>query len=61
MAMTLTDILERRLRLALTTPCRGADAVEPAAAVAAPLLGWNEAARKKHLAHYLAQLDATKI
>lgn len=61
MAVTLTDVLERRLRLALTAECRGGDAVGSASSVMAPMLGWDEVERKKHVEHYLGQLDATKI
>lgn len=60
MAMTLSDILERRLRLALTTACRGSDAAETAAMVAAPLLKWDEEERKRHINHYLSRLETTK-
>jgi len=61
LALTLTDVLERRLRLALTCSCRGEDAVENTADAIAPLLGWSGEERKKHTDHYLAQLAASKI
>lgn len=61
LALTLTDIMERRLRLALTCPCRGEDAVENTVEAVAPLLGWDEAEKKRHIDHYLGQLKATRI
>jgi len=61
MAFTLTDILERRLRLALTCSCRGRDAVDSAAETAGPLLGWDGAEKKKHIEHYLNKLEASRI
>ena len=61
LAQTLTDVLERRLRLALTCSCRGEDAVENTVEVIAPILGWNPEACKKHADHYRAGLQATKI
>ena len=60
-ALTLTDVLERRLRLALTCPCRGEDAVENTVEVIAPLLGWDGAEKKRHVDHYLERLKATRI
>jgi glycerol-3-phosphate dehydrogenase len=41
MAGDLEDLLVRRLGIAHTTTCRGTDGAAAAAAVAAPLLGWD--------------------
>jgi glycerol-3-phosphate dehydrogenase len=60
-ALTLTDVLERRLRLALTCPCRGEDAVDSTVGAIAPLLGWDEGEKKRHAGHYLGRLKATRI
>jgi glycerol-3-phosphate dehydrogenase len=52
MALTLEDILERRLGISHTAPCRGADAVEEAARIAAPLLGWTGEKTAGEIADY---------
>jgi len=52
MALTLPDILDRRLGITHATACRGADCVKPAAEVAARLLEWNGKETAKQIADY---------
>jgi glycerol-3-phosphate dehydrogenase len=53
MARDLDDLLVRRLGVTHTTSCRGTDAAPAAAAVAAPLLGWDEARRDREVDAYV--------
>lgn len=52
MALTLSDILVRRLHVAFETHDHGASAAPAVARVAAPLLGWNSARIESELARY---------
>jgi glycerol-3-phosphate dehydrogenase len=52
MAIHLTDVLERRMRLLLFDPRRGLDAAEEAAIRMARLLGWTSDRREEELAAY---------
>jgi glycerol-3-phosphate dehydrogenase len=52
MALTLADILDRRLGITLTAACRGTDCAKPAAEIAAPLLGWDSEETAKQIADY---------
>ncbi|MEK7476208.1 MAG: glycerol-3-phosphate dehydrogenase/oxidase [Candidatus Coatesbacteria bacterium] len=52
MAGDLEDLLVRRLGITHTCVCRGTDAAEAAAAVAAPLLGWDDARRAREVEGY---------
>jgi glycerol-3-phosphate dehydrogenase len=52
MALTLGDILERRLRLLLFDAQQGLAVAEEAAALAAQRLGWNRERTARELAEY---------
>ena len=52
MAMTLGDLLERRMRLLLFDAHQGLDAADAVAALAAPRLGWDAARTAAELAAY---------
>ena len=52
MALTLSDILVRRLHVAFETHDHGASAAPAVARVAAPLLGWTEKRIESELARY---------
>jgi glycerol-3-phosphate dehydrogenase len=52
MALTLEDILERRMRLLLFDPLPGLAVAEDVAALAAQRLGWNRERTARELADY---------
>jgi len=58
MARTLSDVLCRRMRVALYAEDRGASAAPAVAARMAPLLGWSPAETGRQVQAYLAELDA---
>ncbi len=57
-ALHLDDVLVRRLRIALDSPARGADAAAEAARVVAVPLGWDEATIDREVDVYLSHLSA---
>jgi glycerol-3-phosphate dehydrogenase len=59
-ALHLDDVLERRTRLALTTPDRGLAAAEPAAALMAGALGWSPERTRDEIAGYRARVAAAR-
>jgi glycerol-3-phosphate dehydrogenase len=58
MARTLSDVLCRRMRVALYAEDRGAAAAPAVAARMAPLLGWDAAETRRQVQAFLADLDA---
>ncbi|HEV3027817.1 MAG TPA: FAD-dependent oxidoreductase, partial [Planctomycetota bacterium] len=58
MARTLSDVLCRRLRVALYAEDRGAAVAPAVAARMAPLLGWTPAEAGRQVQAYLADLEA---
>jgi glycerol-3-phosphate dehydrogenase len=59
-ARTLGDLLLRRTGAAFS-PCLGLDCASEAARVAAPLLGWNDAAIDRAVQDYQQELDRTLV
>jgi glycerol-3-phosphate dehydrogenase len=57
MACTLSDLLVRRTHLAFETRDHGATAAERAVLIAAPLLGWDRAARSRALDDYARDIE----
>lgn len=57
MACTLADLLVRRTHLAFETRDHGVAAAERAALIAAPLLGWDRAARSRALDEYAREVE----
>jgi glycerol-3-phosphate dehydrogenase len=57
-ARHLDDVLARRTRISIETFDRGARAAEPAAALIAGVLGWDEAQVAKEIDAYRARVDA---
>jgi glycerol-3-phosphate dehydrogenase len=53
LALSLDDILARRMRLAMLLPDRGASIARRVAELAAPELGWDAAGREAEVAAYL--------
>ena len=53
LAMSLDDVLARRMRLAMTLPDRGAQVAPRVAAIAGEILGWDAARRDAEVARYL--------
>jgi glycerol-3-phosphate dehydrogenase len=53
LALSLDDILARRIRLAQVLPDRGASIAPRAAAIAGHVLGWDEARQAREAAAYL--------
>jgi len=52
MALTLEDVLDRRLRLLYFDARQGLDVVEPAAALVASRLGWDPERTAREVAAY---------
>jgi glycerol-3-phosphate dehydrogenase len=52
MALTLEDVLDRRLRLLYFDAHQGLDVVEPAAALVASRLGWDGERTAREIAAY---------
>ncbi len=59
-ALHLDDLLARRTRISIETPHRGTESAESVAAVAAPLLGWDEARTKAEVDAYHARVEAER-
>jgi glycerol-3-phosphate dehydrogenase len=59
-ALHLEDVLERRTRLALTSPDRGLAAAEPAAALIAGALGWSAERTRDEVEAYRARVAAAR-
>jgi glycerol-3-phosphate dehydrogenase len=57
LAMSLDDILARRLRLAIETADHGASVAERVAAIVGPTLGWDDARRAAEVAAYTASAE----
>jgi glycerol-3-phosphate dehydrogenase len=55
-AMTIGDVLLRRMRLGLAA-CQGLDCVEDIAARMGALLGWDEGRRRAEIARYRAEVE----
>jgi glycerol-3-phosphate dehydrogenase len=52
LALSLDDILARRLRLAIETRDHGASVAARTAAIVAPILGWDDACQADEVAQY---------
>jgi glycerol-3-phosphate dehydrogenase len=52
------DVLTRRTHIGFEVPDRGRLASEQVARLMAPVLGWDEAAVQREIAHYRARLTA---
>ena len=57
-ALHVDDVLTRRTHIAFEVPDRGRLAAGDAARLMAPVLGWDQAAVDREIAHYRARLDA---
>jgi glycerol-3-phosphate dehydrogenase len=57
-ALHLEDLLLHRTRLVYEVPDRGLSALPEIAEVAAPVLGWDDAARDAEIASYTARVEA---
>jgi glycerol-3-phosphate dehydrogenase len=57
MACTLADLLVRRTHIAFETRDHGGTAAERAVLIAAPLLGWDRAARSRALDDYAREVE----
>jgi glycerol-3-phosphate dehydrogenase len=57
LALSLDDILARRLRLAIETVDHGASVAPRVAAIVGPLLGWDDARRAAEVAAYTASAE----
>jgi glycerol-3-phosphate dehydrogenase len=57
-ALHVDDFLTRRTHISFEVTDRGSDAVEAVARLMAPILGWDEAAVEREVAHYRARLAA---
>jgi glycerol-3-phosphate dehydrogenase len=59
-ALHLDDVLTRRTRISVETVDRGTAVAERTAELVAPVLGWDEAARSREIAYYLARVEAER-
>ena len=59
-ALHLSDVLTRRTRISIEVPDRGLQAAEASVELLAPILGWDDAAVKRELAHYRARVAAER-
>jgi glycerol-3-phosphate dehydrogenase len=59
-ARHLEDVLARRTRISIETFDRGIGAVEEAARLMAPVLGWSEAQVEREVEHYRKRVDAER-
>lgn len=59
-ARRLDDVLTRRTRISIEMPDRGAAAAPAAAALMAPLLGWDRARQDAEVARYVRRLAAER-
>jgi glycerol-3-phosphate dehydrogenase len=57
MALTLGDLLIRRMHLAYETRDHGLEAAPRVAEIVAPLLGWDFGAQRRAVEHYSAEVD----
>ena len=57
-ALHVDDVLTRRTHIAFEVPDRGRLAADGVARLMAPVLGWDEAAVDREVAHYRARLEA---
>ena len=60
-ALHLTDILTRRTRISIEAWDRGVSAAPVAAALVAPVLGWDEARTKEEIEIYLGRVEAERV
>jgi glycerol-3-phosphate dehydrogenase len=57
-ALHLDDVLTRRTRISIETQDRGLEAAVPTAEIMGTVLGWDDAAVERELAHYRARVEA---
>ena len=57
-ALHLEDVLGRRLRVSMEYAHRGLDSAEAVADLIAPVLGWDEAAKKKEIETFRGRIEA---
>jgi glycerol-3-phosphate dehydrogenase len=60
-ALHLTDVLTRRTRISIEAWDRGVSAAPAAAALVAPVLGWDEARTKEEIEIYLGRVEAERV
>jgi glycerol-3-phosphate dehydrogenase len=60
-AMHLTDVLTRRTRISIEAWDRGVSAAAPAAALVAPVLGWDQGKQRDEVAIYLGRVEAERV
>jgi glycerol-3-phosphate dehydrogenase len=60
-ALHLTDVLTRRTRISIEAWDRGVSAAPVAAALVAPVLGWDEARTKEEVEIYLGRVEAERV
>ncbi|KRE54975.1 glycerol-3-phosphate dehydrogenase/oxidase [Phycicoccus sp. Soil748] len=60
-ALHLTDVLTRRTRISIEAWDRGVSAAPHAAALVAPVLGWNEQRTAEEIAMYLGRVEAERV
>jgi glycerol-3-phosphate dehydrogenase len=59
-ALHVEDVLSRRTRISIETSHRGAETADAAAALMAPLLGWDADTRDREVTNYLARVEAER-
>ncbi|HEU4917031.1 MAG TPA: glycerol-3-phosphate dehydrogenase/oxidase [Acidimicrobiia bacterium] len=59
-ALHLDDVLTRRTRISIETADRGLEASSAATEILAPILGWDDAAAFREVAHYRARVEAER-
>ncbi len=59
-ALHLDDVLTRRTRISIETPDRGLAAAEAIAPLMGEVLGWDDSALARELAHYRARVEAER-
>jgi glycerol-3-phosphate dehydrogenase len=59
-ALHLTDVLTRRTRISIEAWDRGVSAAKQAAALVAPVLGWDEERAQQEVAIYLGRVEAER-
>lgn len=59
-ALHLDDVLTRRTRISIETADRGLEASIAATDIVAPILGWDDAAAGREIAHYRARVEAER-
>jgi glycerol-3-phosphate dehydrogenase len=60
-AVHLTDVLTRRTRISIEAWDRGVSAAPAAAALVAPVLGWDETRTKEEIDIYLGRVEAERV